>query len=123
MPITNNATVNPTTTYKTFGPGTRGCGDSNTYVFPALAASGVCRLPEIENYPAIFAVAGTGTTNQPCGIVTVTAAGALIVGGATSNLNASAGANVLVPAVASGLLTLTAHSTWTARDIVVTRIG
>jgi hypothetical protein len=123
MPITNNATINPTTTAKTYGPATRGLGDSNTYVFPALGASGVCTLPEIENYPAVFAVAGTGATLQPCGIVTVTAAGVLVVGGATANLNTTAGANVLVPAVASGILTLTANSTWTARDIVVTRIG
>ena len=123
MPITNNATVNPTTTYKTYGPATRGYADSNTYVFPSVAASGVCTLPEIENLPAIFAVSSTGTSLQPVGIVAVTAASTLLVTGATANLSATGGANILVPAVSSGILTFTANSTWTARDIVVTRIG
>ena len=123
MPINGNATINPFSTAAAFGPGTRDYGDSNSYVFKALAASGVCTLPKIENFPAIFAVAGTGTSLQPVGFVTVTAAGNLIVSAATANLSTSAGANVLVPAVASSILTLTANSTWTARDIVVTRIG
>jgi hypothetical protein len=56
-------------------------------------------------------------------MVHVTAAGALVLSGASANLSATAAANVLVPAVASGILTLTANATWTARDITVTRIG
>ena len=123
MPIVNNASINPTTTATTYGPGLRGYADAKSYVFPALAASGVCTLPQIENYPAVFAVSGTGTSNQPVGTVHVTAAGALVLSGASASLNATAGANVLVPAVASGVLTLTANATWTARDIVVTRVG
>lgn len=123
MPIVNNASVNPTSTAASYGPGLRGYGDANSYVFPALAASGVCTLPAIETYPAVFTVSSTGSSLQPVGTVHVTAAGNLVLSGASANLSTTAGANVLVPAVASGVLTLTANATWTARDIVVTRIG
>jgi hypothetical protein len=123
MPINNNASVNPTSTVETYGPSTRDYADANTYVFKALAASGVCTLPKIETYPAAFVVSGTGTTNQPVGMVHVTAAGTLVLSGASASLATAAGANVLVPAVSSGILTLTANATWTARDITVTRVG
>lgn len=123
MPINGNATINPFSTAVTYGPGTREYGDSNSYVFKALAASGVCTLPRIENFPAMFSVLGTGTTSQPVGFVTVTAAGNLIVSAASANLSTTAGANIIVPAVSNGVLTLTANATWTPRDIVVTRVG
>ncbi len=124
MPINGTATINPFSTATTYGPATRDYGDANSYVFKSLAAGGVCTLPRIENFPAVFMVAGSGTSAQPAGIVAVTAAGQLVVTGATANLATAAASNVLVPAVASGVLTLTANATtWTSRDIVITRIG
>lgn len=123
MPINNNGSINPTSTVETFGPATRDYADANTYVFKALAGSGVCTLPKIENYPAAFVVSSTGASAQPVGVIHVTAAGTLVLSGASANLATVAGANVLVPAVSSGVLTLTANATWTARDIAVTRVG
>jgi hypothetical protein len=123
MAVINNGTVNPLSTVEPYGPDTRGPqGQSNSYIFTAVEDDAVS-LPKIESYPAMFSIIGTGTSLQPAGFVTVTAAGNLVVSGATANLSTSAGANILVPSVSGGVLTLTPNATFTARDIVVTRIG
>lgn len=123
MPINGTNTINPFSTAAAYGPGTRDYGDANTYVFKSVAASGTCVLPKIEVFPAIFAVAGSGTANQPAGLVVATASGTVIVTGATANLSTTAGADVLRPTISSGVVTFTANATFTTRDIVVTRIG
>lgn len=125
MPIINNAHVNPLTTYKTFGPDTRGPqgGDSNSYVFKDVAAGATVSLPAIETYPATFVVCSSGGANHTSGIVTVHGAAAISLI-EISNFAASAASNKVVPSAAGGVLTLTPNATtFTTRDIVVTRIG
>jgi len=124
MAVINNGTVNPTSTYKTYGPDTRGpAGMENSYIFKDVGPSVPFSLPEIESFPALFAVVGSGATLQPIGLVAVTNASTFVLIGATANLNTTAGANVLDPTISNGVLTFTPHPTFTTRDIVITRIG
>ena len=124
MPITNRSSENPTSTASAFGPGTRGpTAASDAYIFTGVAAGSTAVLPAIENYPAVFAIASTGASNQVCAIYVVTAANAGVVLSG-SNFSTTPGANVIVPSIASGVVTLTPNATtFTSRTVTVTRIS
>lgn len=125
MPIINNSNVNATSTAAAFGPGTRATtGDSNTYIFTNVGANSSVTLPRIESYPATFSIAGGTSTNQVCGFVTAFTDATIVVHGANSQLAVSPAANVLVPSIIAGVLTLSTNiTTFQTRSIFVTRIS
>ena len=81
-------------------------------------------LPRIESYPATFSIAGGTSTNQLCGFITAFTDNTIVIHGANSQLSLTAAANVIVPSIIAGILTLTANATtFQNRSIFVTRIS
>lgn len=105
------STLNPTSTTVVFAPDFRG-ETLNVYVTPTLAASGTAVLPKIETFPCSFLVTqqGDSVANSRHGVVTAHSASVVTAFG--TNVSTTAGAQVIVPSISSGVITLTANATF-----------
>ncbi len=122
MPITySSAPANPTTTVATVLPSdlVRDNPINNLYATKSVAASGTFVLPWTFAAGSIIDVAATNATNVVYGRIIVLSASAITVA-AASGLSTTAGANVLVPSISSGVVTLTANATFTTTTVNAT---
>lgn len=112
------ATVNPTSTYAAFAPGFRGF-PSEQYVTAGLAPSGAIALPKVDSYPCTFSIVCQGGNNAESRNGTVTIHSATVVSATGALVSLTAAANTIVPSAAGGIITLTAHATFSGGSLPV----
>ena len=121
------ASINPMSTAAAYAPDFRG-ESSNLYVTGTLAASGTVVLPKIETFPASFVVTqlANNAANSRHGVMTALSASLVVAHG--TNVSTTAAGQTIVPSISSGVITLTANSTFTdagagAQPVYVNRIS
>jgi hypothetical protein len=123
MPSTGN-TVNPTSTISVPSPGARGdTNNPNDYRF-VLSASGTAAITiESTAYPCAFDIFANNTAATNHGrIIAYSSSSIDVVNASGLTDGAAAGANQLGSAIAAGVITISAHSTYPANTVVrVTR--
>lgn len=120
------ATINPMSTVSAYAPDFRGEAN-NQYTTPVLAASSSVTLPAIETFPAIFLISqeADSAANSRCGFIVAHSASKISANGG-QNVSTTAGAQVIVPTISSGVVTLTSNATFGAvaggKGVTVIRI-
>jgi len=115
MANSTNQTVNPLSTVAAYAPDFRGEA-TNLWQTAALAAGAAVTLPQIESFPAVFAVASQGGSVATCrgGLIIAHSASVVSVSGTTNmNQGSPSGTDDIGVTISGGVITLTAQGTFT----------
>jgi hypothetical protein len=115
MANSTNQTVNPLSTVAAYAPDFRG-DVVNLWKTATLAAASAVTLPQIESFPAVFAVASQGNAVATCrgGLIIAHSASIVSVSGATNmNQGLPSGTDDIGVTISGGVITLTSQGTFT----------